>query len=80
MEQALQGDVPATCLAVVQVQRNSEAWNAGLRPGMLLTHVEGLPASTPQQFHQLVADRGGAVRIRLVAGPVLTVPGPAASR
>jgi serine protease Do len=80
MEQALQGDVPATCLAVVQVQRNSEAWNAGLRPGMLLTHVEGLPASTPQQFHQLVADRGGAVRIRLVAGPVLTVPAPAASR
>ncbi len=55
---------------VTDVEAGSPAWQAGLRPGMFVSHVEGTAVRTPQQFRQAVAGRGGSVRLR-VSGSAL---------
>jgi len=57
-------------ILVSEVEAGSPAWQAGLRPGMFISHVEGTPVRTPQQFRQAVAGRAGQVRLRVV-GPAL---------
>lgn len=56
---------------VTEVEPGSPAWQAGLRPGMFVSHVEGTAVHTPQQFRQAVAGRTGLVRLRL-SGPTVT--------
>lgn len=53
-------------VGVVDVEQGSPAWKAGLRPGSLISHVEGTPVRTPQEFFQAVKPHEGPVRLGLV--------------
>lgn len=54
-------------VVVVDVDNESPAWNAGLRPGNLITHVGRHAVRTPREFAEAVAENHGDVRLR-VAG------------
>jgi serine protease Do len=54
-------------LAVTDVERGTPAWDAGLRPGMLVSHVERAAVHTPKEFRAAVAKKTGPVALR-VAG------------
>ncbi len=41
------------------------SWQAGLRPGMLVSHVERTAVRTPNQFREAVAARSGPVQLRV---------------
>lgn len=41
-------------LAALQVEPNTPAWQAGIRPGQLILAVEGETATTPDQFTEMV--------------------------
>ncbi|MGQ9576796.1 MAG: trypsin-like peptidase domain-containing protein [Thermoguttaceae bacterium] len=60
-------------VAVAEVQQGSPGWQAGLRVGMLVSHVGRTPVRTPKQFHEAVAGRTGPVDLRLV-GPAADKP------
>jgi serine protease Do len=64
--------VPNGVLAAVDVQRDSPAWRAGLRPGSLFTHVDDKRVTTPKEFSSLVATKNGDVRLRLISGTLET--------
>jgi serine protease Do len=55
------------CVAVTSVATDSPAWNGGLRPGMLVTHVGNSPVQTPREFHEAVAGRDGEVELRFAS-------------
>jgi C-terminal processing protease CtpA/Prc len=50
---------------VIDVESDSPAWNAGLRPGNLVTHVGRRAVRTPDEFDNAVAGSGGDVRLRI---------------
>ena len=50
---------------VADVRADTLAWEAGLRPGMLISHVEERQVRNPKQFHSAVAGKSGPVRLRL---------------
>ncbi len=50
---------------VTEVEPNSPAWNEGLRPDMMISHVENKRVITPKDFHEAVADKEGPVKLRL---------------
>ncbi|MHB1033508.1 MAG: trypsin-like peptidase domain-containing protein [Pirellulales bacterium] len=54
---------------VVEVERGSPAWNGGLRPGMLVTHVGRAAVDTPKAFWAAVAGKTGPVELRMIAAP-----------
>jgi len=62
----------------IEVEQDSPAWKAGLRRGMLITHVRNVPVSTPKEFQAQVAVLKGDVELRIgaTAGqpPVVKVP------
>ncbi len=51
---------------VVDVERDSPAWKAGLRRGMLIESVDGRPVRTPKEFFALVRGKKGEVVLGLV--------------
>lgn len=53
-------------VGVVEVDQNSPAWKAGLRPGALISHVNGIPVKTPREFFEAVKSIQGPVRLGLV--------------
>jgi serine protease Do len=56
---------PADAGVVVEsVRRDSPAWQAGIRPGTFLSHVDDQPVQRPADFHRLVTGRPGAVTLR----------------
>ncbi len=55
-------------VAVVEVADGSPAAAAGLRRGMLITHVDRLPVHTPKEFALVVARNHGPVQLRLAGG------------
>jgi len=60
---------PEGCVAVVDVDRDSPAWKAGMRNGTFVSHVAGKRVSTPQQFRDEVAKHSGEASLRItVAG------------
>jgi S1-C subfamily serine protease len=62
------GGVPlGESLAVTEVAQGTPAWNAGLRPGMLVSHVERTAVRTPKEFRTAVLKKAGSVALR-VAG------------
>lgn len=56
-------------LAVTEVEKGTPAWDAGLRPGMLLSHVERVPVRTPKEFRDAVARKTGPVEVRVAGSP-----------
>lgn len=71
---------PEGCLGVLDVDRSSVAWKAGLRPGMFISHVGDTRVSTPAQFFGAVEGKTGAVKLRLTDAvndsPVVSVAAP----
>ncbi|MGA2034947.1 MAG: trypsin-like peptidase domain-containing protein [Thermoguttaceae bacterium] len=64
-------------VVVSEVEEGTPAWRAGVRRGMLIGQVQGIPVRTPKEFQTAVAGKSGAVELRLVLGEpnqVLTVP------
>jgi len=55
-------------VVVVEVAEGSPAWNAGLRPGMLISRVDQSRVGTPPQFQAAVAAKKGSVALE-VTGP-----------
>ncbi len=41
---------PEGCVLVTEVEPESDAWRAGVRPGMFISHVAGERVSTPREF------------------------------
>ncbi len=60
-------------VVVKRVVDGSPAAQAGLRPGMFITHVEDRRVRDPDEFERLVRDRTGPVRLRLASGDELVV-------
>ena len=58
---------PAGCVGVLEVERDSAAWKAGLRAGDFLSHVGRTRVSTPRQFYQAVEKVAGDVPLKLTA-------------
>ncbi len=61
---------------VTEVAEDSPAWEAGLRHGMLITHVDRTPVRTPKEFAAAVARSRGPVPLRTVGDdkkPIHTV-------
>jgi serine protease Do len=58
---------PEGCVGVIEVERDSPAWKAGLRPGDFLSHVNKTRVATPQQFYDAVALIDGEAKLQLTA-------------
>lgn len=58
---------PAGCVGVIEVERDSAAWKAGLRPGDFVSHVGDIRVVAPQQFYDAVANQAADVPLRLTA-------------
>lgn len=56
------------CVAARDVETDSPAWRAGLRPGTRISHVGPTPVETPDEFRRAVADKAGPIRLRII-GP-----------
>jgi S1-C subfamily serine protease len=69
----------AGAVGLLEVERNSPAWKAGLRPGDFITHVADKRVATPAQFYAAVEGKAGAVKVRMTeaVGDSLTVVIPA---
>jgi S1-C subfamily serine protease len=50
---------------VADVEANTPAAAAGVRKGMLITQVDGRPVGTPRDFRAAVAEKSGAVQLKL---------------
>ncbi len=65
-------------VVVCDVDQNTPAAQAGMKRGMLISHVDGRPVRTPKEFQAAIAEKSGAVQLRLVASDpsnsVLIVP------
>ena len=65
-------------VAVSEVAQGTPAWEAGMRRGMLVSHVDGQPVRTPKEFQKASAEKTGAVQLRLAlveqGNTVLLVP------
>ncbi len=61
---------------VTEVESDSPAWSAGIRPGMSISHVASQPVHTPREFHSLVSGKPGAVKVRTneEENPVREIP------
>jgi serine protease Do len=58
---------PDGCVGVIEVERDSPAWKAGLRPGDFVSHVEKTRVATPAQFYDAAALLAGEARLQLTA-------------
>lgn len=71
---------PEGCVAVVDVERDSPAWKAGLRNGSFVSHVGQRRVSTPRQFREEVEKESGEAALRITAAgdgdPVRKVAAP----
>jgi len=56
---------PSGCVGVIEVERDSSAWKAGLRPGDFVSHVGELRVAAPGEFYDAVAGRDGEVSLKL---------------
>jgi serine protease Do len=65
----------SVCVSARDVDTESPAWEAGLRPGTRISHVGPTPVETPEEFRRAVADKTGPVRLRIIgaAGEVKVV-------
>jgi len=54
-------------VAVTEVDQGTPAWQAGLRPGMLVSHVERTAVRTPKEFRDAVTRRAGPIELRVAS-------------
>jgi S1-C subfamily serine protease len=54
------------CVHLSRVENDSPAWQAGLRAGMLTTHVQRRRVVTPAEFYAAVDGRDGDVRLHMI--------------
>ena len=54
-------------VVVSEVDKNTPAERAGVKSGMLISHVDGRAVRTPKEFQAAIAEKTGAVQLRLVA-------------
>lgn len=77
-QQPLQFAAKGEAVVVSNVEANTPAAAAGVKRGMLISQVDGRPVGTPRNFRATVAEKSGAVQLRLdatgPAGSVLVVP------
>jgi S1-C subfamily serine protease len=50
----------------LEVEQDSAAWRAGLRPRTLIKQVDGKRVASPDEFFAAVAAKSGNVRLRLI--------------
>ena len=50
---------------VTDVDERSPTWEAGLRPGMLVSHVAGREVHNPREFRDAVSGKNGPVQLKL---------------
>jgi len=50
---------------VTDIEEGSPTWEAGLRPGMLVSHVGRREVHRPREFHEAVSGKTGPVQLRL---------------
>jgi serine protease Do len=63
------GPVPWTsCVLVGDVQPDSAAWRAGLRPGMLVLRANDREVASPEEFRRAVAGLAGRVSLYVHSG------------
>jgi S1-C subfamily serine protease len=56
-------------VVVADVDPNTPAARAGMKRGMFITHVDGRPVRTPKEFQAAIAEKSGAVQLRLASDP-----------
>jgi serine protease Do len=65
-------------VVVTEVDPNTPAAQVGMKPGMLISRVDGQPVRTPKEFQAAVGEKAGGVQLRLLASDpsnaLLTVP------
>lgn len=59
---------PEGCVAVLEVEPDSPAWRAGLRPLDFISHVNGKRVTTPREFEQQLPGATDAVTVQLTGG------------
>lgn len=62
---------PAGCVLVTEVEPQSVAWQAGVRPGMFISHVGNERVTTPAEFYRKAHSLGSKFKIRLTQ-PITT--------
>ena len=62
---------PDGCVLVTEVERESAAWRAGVRPGMFISHVGNQRVSTPEEFRATARAAGDELDIKLTK-PIAT--------
>jgi serine protease Do len=60
---------PQGCVAVLDVERDSPAWKAGLRGGQFVSHVDDTRVNTPQEFFSAVENLDADVALRVTLSP-----------
>jgi serine protease Do len=64
-------------VVVTEVDPNTPAAQAGLKRGMLISLVDGKPVRTPKEFQAAIAEKAGAVQVKLATterNAVITIP------
>ncbi len=65
-QQAAEGSLdPEGCVLVTEVEPDSPAWQAGVRPGMFISHVGQDRVKTPDEFRAAVEGATDTLNIRL---------------
>ncbi|MBL9081259.1 MAG: trypsin-like peptidase domain-containing protein [Planctomycetales bacterium] len=59
----------APCVMALEVDPESKAWEAGMRRGMLITHVDNTAVENPDEFYAEVAKARDEVELRIAALP-----------
>jgi C-terminal processing protease CtpA/Prc len=65
---------PADSLYVVEVVRDSRAWQAGMRTGDFVTHVGDSKVTTPAEFAESVRDAIGDVTLHVTTNGMDVTP------
>lgn len=65
------------CVLVTEVEPESEALRAGVRPGMFISHVGGNRITTPEEFRAAARNLGDEFDIRLTQPPIPAADVPA---
>ena len=54
-------------VAITDVARGTPAWDAGLRAGTFVSHVERTAVRTPKEFREAVAKKPGPIEVRVLS-------------